>query len=238
MIISMILAHLIGDYVLQTDKIAKRKSESLYGVVLHCIVVAGITFLFVLPFSPIWWQGALFISISHFLIDAIQLPISKTFKSGRLPLIRFLIDQLLHFSVIVAALSIGGYINHAEIWSYLSAEVQRYPALIYILAYTILAMPAWVLLEFVGYGLVEGSPPNFAQATNKYTSSLERWLILTCVILGQYLLIPAVTVPKVFIEKRELQRNTGTNLYLIKYLASIGLALGIGLGLRLILPSF
>ena len=75
-------------------------------------------------------------------------------------------------------------------WDVAFQEVITQPNMVILLAYTALAMPAWVFLEFTGYGLIKGTPPNFNRASNKYLSSLERWLIATSVLLGQYLLIP------------------------------------------------
>lgn len=236
MILSMFLAHLVGDYILQTDRLARWKSESVWGVLTHCAIVTAVTILFALMVSPFWWQGALLIGLLHTLVDLAQLPFQQRINRGLVPLARLILDQALHIFIILAVLSIGGYITFIDLFQNLALESEAYPAMIYLLAYTALAMPAWVILEFIGYGLANGSPPNFAQATNKYTSSLERWLIATCVIMGQYILIPIVAIPRIILEKGDIQLNQEKNLYLIKYLASIGLALLIGLALKEVTP--
>ena len=56
MIIAMFLAHLVGDYILQWDSLALWKSRELKGVLAHGLVVTFVTFLFILPFEPTWWQ--------------------------------------------------------------------------------------------------------------------------------------------------------------------------------------
>ncbi|MEM7801949.1 MAG: DUF3307 domain-containing protein [Chloroflexota bacterium] len=231
----MFLAHLVGDYILQTDELAAWKSKSALGVLVHCLVVAVTTFLFAFVYGSgngQWWMSALIISLAHTAIDLIQLPISSVTNRGMLALARFLGDQTLHFASIVAAITFGGYISDAGFFATMAAEIANYPILAYCLAYTSLAMPAWVWLEFFGYGIAEKSPPNFANATNKYISSLERWLIATCVLLGQYFLIPVVAAPRVYLEKKYLSANQTGHLYIIKLLASVGLALGVGLALK------
>lgn len=235
MIIAMFLAHLVGDYILQTDRLAIWKSKHISGVLVHCMIVAAITFGFAALFAgsvSTWWIIALVVSISHLAIDLIQLPLQRHTNVGTLALTRFLVDQALHLCSILAALSVGGYSSTSGILPTLASEVNAYPLLAYLAAYAALAMPAWVWLEFFGYGIVQKSPPNFAQATNKYVSSLERWLIATCVILGQYLLIPIVAAPRVILEKQNLTGTHSGHLYLIKLLASVGLALAVGLALK------
>ena len=234
MIISMFLAHLIGDYILQWDELAMWKSRALAGVLAHGAVVTLITFVFVLPFDRFWWQGALFISLCHLLIDIAQLPLTKRPTSGTFPLIRFTIDQLLHIGVILTALYFGGYFTYGRFWGNLITEVSSNPFMIYLLGYTILAMPAWIVLEFTGYGLINGSPPDFSRATNKYLSSLERWLITTSVLTGQYLLIPVIAAPRFLFERQTVEDNHEATIYLTKLLGSVGFAIAIGLALRLV----
>ncbi len=44
MIISMFLAHLVGDYILQWDALALAKSREFKGVLLHSIIIFIVTF--------------------------------------------------------------------------------------------------------------------------------------------------------------------------------------------------
>ena len=165
----MLLAHLVGDYILQWDSLALWKSTKLMGVLVHGLIVAAVTFLFVLPFEPFWRQGALFISVSHLFIDLTQLPFTRNPKAGVYPLLRFTADQLLHLLTIALALHYGGFFPMGNFWAIASLEMVNRPGMMIALAYTALAMPAWVFLEFTGYGLI-GSPPNFKNASNKYLS--------------------------------------------------------------------
>lgn len=232
MIMSMILAHLVGDYILQWDSLAAWKSQKLAGVLVHCSIVTAVTFIFILPFEGFWWQGALFISACHLFIDLTQLPITQKPKNGVYPLLRFIADQLLHIMVIALALYWGGYFQMGAFWPAALIEMANLPGLMIVLVYTLLAMPAWVILEFTGYGLANGSPPNFQRASNKYVTSLERFLITTSVISGQYMLIPVITAPRLYYERESVVENKETAIYLTKLLGSIALATVMGVGLR------
>jgi hypothetical protein len=50
----MFLAHLLGDYVFQGDRIAVWKSRSLWGVLVHGAIVTAFAWLCSLPFSASW----------------------------------------------------------------------------------------------------------------------------------------------------------------------------------------
>ncbi|MFT5193342.1 MAG: hypothetical protein ACI9EW_000824 [Cellvibrionaceae bacterium] len=232
MIISMLLAHLVGDYILQWDSLAMWKSRALSGVLVHGLIVTLVTFLFILPFDHYWWQGALFISICHIFIDVIQLPLTKRPTTGTFPLIRFSLDQVLHVIVIMGALYAGGFYTYGQFWPEIISEITSNPFMVYLLGYTVLAMPAWIVLEFTGYGLIMGSPPDFSRATNKYLSSLERWLITTSVLTGQYLLIPVIAAPRFMFERQAISDNHETTIYVTKLLGSVGFAIAIGLALQ------
>lgn len=82
-ILLLVLCHLIGDYVLQGDFIAKTKGQNWYHLIVHC----G---LYVLPFYicfGLTWQLAL-IFVTHIVIDALKARYGK---------IDYVTDQVWHY---------------------------------------------------------------------------------------------------------------------------------------------
>lgn len=82
-IVLLVLCHLIGDYVLQCDFIAKTKGENWYHLFVHCA-------LYVLPFYICFgfvWQLAI-IFIAHIIIDPLKARYNK---------INYWQDQALHY---------------------------------------------------------------------------------------------------------------------------------------------
>ncbi len=230
MIIAMFLAHLVGDYILQWDRLALWKSRELKGVLAHGLVVSFVTFLFILPFNPLWWQGAAFISILHIVIDAVQLKV----KPPILPLFRFILDQIAHFVVIVVALAAGGYLTSSMLTADVIPVIHNDRLWLYLLGYAFITMPAWVLVKFAAYGLVKGSGPAFPGISNKYLGILERILITTFVALGQFILVPFIAIPRLVVEWPVVRDGEETAVYLAEFLASITLAVLIGLALSLL----
>ncbi len=228
MVIAMFLAHLVGDYVLQWDALAQWKSRELRGVIAHSVVLSIVTALFAMPFDPTWWSGILFISFAHFLIDAAQYVIKPTIP----PLLRFIIDQTLHFATILIALVAGGFLLPGQMWAGIIADARAAPVMTALLGYAFITMPTWVLLKFVVYGLIKRGPPDFPAGPNKYVGITERLIITTLVLFGQVLLVPLVTLPRLIMEWPRVVGGGGDVVYLAELISSVVLAVAVGAGLN------
>lgn len=78
-----IFCHLIGDYVLQIDYIAKTKGENWYHLLVHCL-------LYILPFRIVYgadWRLVILLA-SHIVIDALKARYKK---------LTYIQDQVLHY---------------------------------------------------------------------------------------------------------------------------------------------
>ena len=160
MIIALFLSHLVGDFILQWNRLAAWKSHSQKGVLVHSLVVVASTGLFALPFDAGWWPWVLFVGATHLAIDAGQLWLRQRFRwspVGGWALARFAIDQALHVAVLVFALAASGYLSPLAPGRDLLLCVRQHPWLAYGLGYAFILMPAWVMLKFLVYGLVQGA---------------------------------------------------------------------------------
>ena len=85
LLLKLVFCHLVGDYVLQSDFIAKTKGENWYHLFVHCA-------LYCLPFYVMFgftWQ--LFgIFLTHIIIDA---------SKARYKEINYVTDQVLHYII-------------------------------------------------------------------------------------------------------------------------------------------
>lgn len=195
MVMAMILAHLVGDYILQWNTLAAWKARAMTGVLVHCLVVTAVTLLFAALVDTTFLPWAFFISFMHFLIDAFGL----RYKLPITPLGRFTVDQSMHMAVIFLALVGGGYLDMGILTVGLAAGLQSEQLMLYLLGYAFVTMPAWVVVKFAAYGLVKGGPPEFS-GQDKYPAMLERLLIVTFVALGQFYLAPLVILPRLMME--------------------------------------
>ena len=83
----IIICHLMGDYVLQSDFIAQTKGENWYHLLVHCS-------LYVVPFYVIFgfdWK-LLLLFITHIIIDPLKARWNK---------INYATDQVFHYVVAI-----------------------------------------------------------------------------------------------------------------------------------------
>lgn len=103
LLIKLLLAHFLGDFVLQTNKFTKKKEKHKlhsYHLYLHAAIHGALTLL--LLWNIEYWYVALIIFITHFIIDTGKLYLT-TKKNQRW---LFTLDQLAHI-LIISILSVS-----------------------------------------------------------------------------------------------------------------------------------
>ena len=83
----ILMAHMLGDYVLQTDFLAKTKGKNWWHMIAHCITY---TLPFAILISPDWRVGFLF--ATHIVIDTLKARLNK---------IDYWEDQFLHMGCLL-----------------------------------------------------------------------------------------------------------------------------------------
>lgn len=83
----VLICHLIGDYVLQSDYIAKTKGSNWYHLFVHCV-------LYIVPFWAAFGPSIrmLTLFVNHFVIDLLK---------SRYKVISYSQDQFFHYLDIV-----------------------------------------------------------------------------------------------------------------------------------------
>ncbi len=93
-LMSLVFAHLMGDFVFQTSKLAENKEKSIRGIIQHVIIVLIVNIVVLSNFGLFGVVAAVLISISHFIIDYLK---RVTKGRCRYTTIHNLADQMLHF---------------------------------------------------------------------------------------------------------------------------------------------
>lgn len=105
LILYLIFAHLLADFVLQPNRLIAFKMRSFRGVLLHSAIHFALMTLFLAPviLQGYYWLLAVPFAISalHFFLDQIKVTHDKKHPSAN-KVIPFLLDQLLHLTVISA----------------------------------------------------------------------------------------------------------------------------------------
>ncbi len=97
--VHVLAGHMVGDFALQTGRIAEMKRAGWQGLLVHISLVAAATALFTAGL-PRWISATLVITLAHLLIDS-----ARTFLVPDLPRMNtlyFCVDQCVHLLVMVA----------------------------------------------------------------------------------------------------------------------------------------
>jgi hypothetical protein len=98
MIWNLLLAHLLGDFPLQIDWIALRKSN-FWVLILHVSIHFVLMVLLVGPSRDLVWPFLLLLSLVHMVQDRLKIFLTDRWPSRMLHL--FYTDQLLHIAAIL-----------------------------------------------------------------------------------------------------------------------------------------
>ncbi len=171
------LAHLVADFVLQTNKVCKDKAEKKWKSVfhyVHALTVFGLAWL--VAWDVNFWWCALVIGATHFAIDM--------WKSYREENVKwFAVDQILHIAIMAGVA-----------WMWCSLNVWSMPMDVapYYVAMTIAIIVCWkpsnifikLMLKHYSVNMPEEQGSGFNAGS--LIGNIERWLILAFVIMQRY----------------------------------------------------
>lgn len=233
LLIKFILAHLIGDFFLQTAKSIDQKN-SLKWRSPHLYIHTIIHFVLLLLIAGLQhWLAALIITVFHFLIDGSKLQ----FQNEKNRQNWFFLDQLLHLIVIVA------------VWMYITPvpEIEISPALLAgVTALIFLTRPAsffiyQALSHWNSEMQEEGENEKALPKAGSYIGMLERTLIFGFILIGQWGAIGFLLAAKSIFRFGDLTRAKDrklTEYILIGTLLSFGLAILAGMIFTYYFSSF
>lgn len=225
--IKLILAHLLGDFILQPNSWVadkenyKLKSKFLY---FHVLIHIALNLIFLWDLQ-LWWVAVL-VGVTHFIIDAAKLSF-QTIKTKKR---WFFIDQLLHILVIAGASFYFGEFN----FSFL----QNQEFLKILMAALFLTTPASIFIKIL---LSSWTPaPDGANSiqteslssAGKYIGILERLLVFTFIMVNHWegvgFMVAAKSVFR-FSDLAQAKQRKLTEYVLIGTLLSFGLAVLTGI---------
>lgn len=200
LLVRILLAHCIADFLLQSAKSVKAKQEKIVrspSLYKHIGILILITWLFIWDLNQ--WLPASIIAITHFIIDALKLWANKKIREKEYPhkdIWLFSVDQLLHIIVIVWVWlqMIGGYHAMSRIAKVILPD---YHMLLRVLGYIILIGPVNYIIRFLTKKWSDHLDTREGlQDAGKWIGILERILILTLVLIEQFTAIGFLVAAK------------------------------------------
>lgn len=223
----LILAHLLGDFILQPNawvadkEIHKLKSKYLY---FHILIHTILSFVFLWDLQ-LWWVAVL-VGVSHFFIDAAKLSFQKDETKKKW----FFFDQMLHIIVIGA---VSFYFNEFNF-----EFLKNQDFLKIIMAALFLTTPSSILIKILlsswtPESTEEGSAQTESLAdAGKYIGILERLLVFTFIAVNHWegvgFMVAAKSVFR-FSDLAQAKQRKLTEYVLIGTLLSFGMAVLVGI---------
>ena len=188
--LSLVLAHIIGDFYLQTDKCCEQKETRKFKswfLYVHTIIIGLLSWMTVPSCSFGLW--ALMIAVSHFAIDAVKIHCPKGLWS-------FVIDQLFHLSILAAISTI--YETTKELPFQMIDSPSSFSTPLLILAILLCIKPANILIKLIleKYQVGESASCDNIKNAGALIGNLERLLTIVFVLLGQFEAIGFIVAAK------------------------------------------
>ncbi|WP_431136923.1 DUF3307 domain-containing protein [Psychroserpens mesophilus] len=233
--LKLLIAHIIGDFVLQPDrwvkdkKAKKHKSKFLY---LHGLV-HFLSLLVMLQFDWSYWLYITLIVASHLVVDVIKLNLEKKVNLRLL----FAIDQIVHLLII----GIIVYLN--EPFAIELNNIFTKHSLLFILSILLITYVSAIIMKMImsKWNLEEDNSDDSLKSAGKYIGILERLFVFGFIILNQWSAIGLLIAAKSVFRFGDLSRAKDrklTEYILIGTLISFGLAISIGLTYKYLVRIF
>lgn len=223
----LLLAHLIGDFFIQSDKGVKskehKKVKSPY-LYYHCLLHIGLAWL--MAWDIQFWPYAVFIGLTHYLIDLAKL----YFQQKKWQVEALIVDQIFHVSIIAAAVIMAESVEIPSLDKLFDAE-----KLVLYLSLLFLTKPCSILIKTAISKWTpqeDGRVDSSLQNAGKWIGYLERLLIFVFIIVGKFDAVGFLLAAKSIFRFGDLKQGDDrrlTEYVLIGTLLSFGIAVVIGL---------
>lgn len=213
-----LLAHLIGDYYLQTQYLAQAKRQDSKQLIKHSLIYGAVFFVTLLILPEVKLIPILLgIIILHGLIDALKPEMEKYF-----PTAAYFIDQVIHILVLLlAAWWVGDLSWNRLSWTDEFMIRQILSAAVMVL---ILAKPANLTIRLL---LGKYSPTDKQSQADesllrggRLIGTLERWLVFLLLLVNQWAAIGFVFAAKSIVRWKSISKDN-TEYFLIGTLLSL-----------------
>lgn len=221
----LVLGHAMADFVVQTDKLVDRK-RSRRGLADHGFQVALVHVLIVAPFATLGTVVAILVlALGHVIIDQAKIVAEP---NVRWKATVFIVDQAAHVTLLVATWWV---VVAFDWWLPRSLPVPSASVTGAAVLATLYAV-AWnggagIVRELLrSRGGAEVDTPN---RMGKLIGCLERWIVVTLVLLSQWAAIAFVFAAKSIARIKQIEDREFAEYYLVGTLASFVVGTAIGL---------
>jgi len=225
--VKLLAAHLIGDFVLQSDSFCEKKNQlnckGVWYQLMHALLHSVVAYVFVAQWS-LWWIIVI-VFCTHFIIDFLKSVVKQPDS-----LTLFVLDQLLHLMVV-------------SLLSYCIVENQivsceRFSIWIIVSGYLLLLKPTSILISLFCKKWDFVTDDMSLPMAGRWIGYFERILVMTFILLGGYESIGFLMAAKSifrFGELRDKNEIKRTEYVLLGTLMSFTIAVIVAFGVKFML---
>lgn len=224
--LKLLIAHILGDFVFQSNKWVKSKQENKIRskfLYIH-LAIHAIALIVLLGFDFNYWIGIVAILVTHGIVDVLKLYFETKKNTRSL----FIIDQLVHLLVLlIVTLSYTGFELNFE---FLNTSKNLF--LLFSILNVTFVSSVFMKVIMGKWKLEENSPNKSLKQAGKYIGILERLFVLCFVILNQWGAIGFLLTAKSVFRFGDLSKSKDrklTEYVLIGTLLSFAIAISTGL---------
>lgn len=219
-----IIAHLLTDYTFQTDQRAKEKNKHGFrSRFLKWHALLAFFFSWMLSFQLEFVAGAFIIAAGHYLIDGFKIYLNRNKYIGKYA---YFIDQVLHILLIVLVVQLFSYFVRIQ------PEFGFFIPIKYVAvtgAFLFCTKPSNILIKeilhvFDIHVKKDGKSDTDLPNAGKLIGVLERWLVLTFILLNQFEAVGFLIAAKSILRFKD-NETLKTEYVLIGTMLSFGIAL-------------
>ena len=110
----LLIGHLVGDFLLQTNWMAEKKKNELWPLVAHSLVYTACVSLLALPGGGLSFPAIVLIFLTHLLLDKrsfVNFWAYQVTKSNNDLWLKIIIDQSWHIIILALATLIPSYLT-------------------------------------------------------------------------------------------------------------------------------
>lgn len=231
LLLLLLSAHFIGDFYLQPDRwISDRHARGVRAVALykHSAIHGALAWLAISLAGFDWPQAlgwALFISISHWLIDWT--------KAGHTSITAFVLDQAAHLAIVAVVVILLLPVTQSD-WQLALTWLRSDKVLLYVLGYLVVLQPASIMIAQLlarHTAVLASTDGQSLGAAGRWIGYVERVLALSFILVGQYTGLGFLVATKTVFRVGDLSKAKDmrlTEYMMLGTLISFAIALTVG----------
>jgi len=233
----LLLAHMLGDFVVQPLVLVAMKRKGWRGIIIHSAIVTAFTAALAWGQFPHWWAWTLLLGLSHAFIEHFRTFYVK--DGNRRGLYYFLLDQAAHLGVIVFIAAVSVHWRPVELASLsngtasVESQLMFYLIALIFLVWSVPILEAEMVATLIGCNEdIVGGKSVRIRSVDRLLGALERLAAVSLVLAGCFYLAPTSFLLRFYAQRGQWRGQPSRNRLITKMATSFLVAMATGLVLR------